>query len=167
MPRLARLSTALLLGLGVSIAVTAAEGERRTAPDQRVIKILDAEGLKYSIEDSGEISVVIEWSNDAGRTQLVRIPSSTFRWQQAEYRDVYSVAFETAPGRAVDAALADRLLIANNDSTLGFFAKQGDVVMNIARIPANAAPSMLREAIFFVGETADELEKEQTGKDDY
>lgn len=140
---------------------------KKVPPDARVAKALDAEKLRWEVEESGEYSVVIEWSNDAGRTQLVRIPSDTFRWQGAEYRDVYSVAFETVGGRPVDAALANRMLVENNDSLLGFWAKQGDVVMNIARIRADATPSELRAAVFFVGETADDLEKEVTGKDDY
>jgi len=150
------------------VASTSVHAEdKKIPPDPRVSRALDAEKLRFEIEDSGEYSVVIEWSNDGGRTQLVRIPSDTFRWQGSEYRDVYSVAFVTDPGKPVDGALANRLLIENNDSLLGFWAKQDDVVMNIARIPADAPPSMLRAAVFFVGETADDLEKEVTRKDDY
>lgn len=146
--------------------VAQAQG-KQVPPDARVSRALDAEKLNWDIEDSGEYSVVIEWSNDGGRTQLVRIPSDTFRWQGAEFRDIYSVAFETAPGRPVDTALANRLLVENNDSLLGFWARQDDVVMNIARIRADATPSEVRAAVFFVGESADDLEKEVTGKDDY
>jgi hypothetical protein len=141
--------------------------DKKIPPDPRISRALEAEKLRFEIEESGEYSVVIEWSNDDGRTQLVRIPSDTFRWQGVEYRDVYSIAFKTAPGKPVDGALANRMLVENNDSLLGFWAKQGDVVMNIARIPADAPPSMLRAAVFFVGETADNLEKEVTRKDDY
>lgn len=163
--------TTLLTGLAVLIAsaVTAdlAAQDKKIPPDTRVSKALEAENLKFEIEESGEYSVVIEWSNDAGRTQLVRIPSDTFRWQGGEYRDVYSVAFVTDEGKAVDGALANRLLVENNDSLLGFWARQGDVVMNIARIPAAAPPSMLRAAVFFVAESADDLEKEITREDDY
>jgi hypothetical protein len=160
--------TTLIASLLALASVTAAHAEdKRIPPDPRIAKALDAEKLRYDVEASGEYSVVIRWSNDAGRTQLVRIPSDTFRWQGGEYRDVYSVAFEAAPGKPVDAALANRLLVENNDSLLGFWAKQGDVVMNIARIRADATPSELRAAIFFVGETAYDLEKEVTRKDDY
>jgi hypothetical protein len=141
--------------------------DKKIPPDARISKALDSENLRYTVEESGEYSVVIEWSNDAGRTQLVRIPSDTFRWQGGEYRDVYSVAFVTDEDKPVEGALANRLLVENNDSLLGFWAKQGDVVMNIARIPAGATPSTLRAAVFFVAETADDLEKEVTRKDDY
>lgn len=156
---------ALLAGSAFPLASLAED--KKIPPDARVSKALDSENLRYTVEESGEYSVVIEWSNDAGRTQLVRIPSDTFRWQGGEYRDVYSVAFVTDEGKPVDGALANRMLIENNDSLLGFWAKQGDVVMNIARIPANATPSILRAAVFFVAETADDLEKEVTRKDDY
>lgn len=159
-------SAVLLLPLLIA-ASAAPAADKRIPPDPRVARALEAEKLDYTIEESGEYSVVIEWSNDAGRSQLVRIPSDTFRWQGGEYRDVYSVAFRTAVGKPVEAKLADRLLIENNDSLLGFWAKQGDTVMNIARIRANATPSELRAAIVFVAETADELEKEVTRKDDY
>lgn len=158
-------AVAVAIAFATSAAVQAQE--KRIPPDPRISRALDAEKLRFEIEESGEYSVVIEWSNDGGRTQLVRIPSDTFRWQGAEYRDVYSVAFVTDKGRPVDGALANRMLVENNDSLLGFWAKQDDVVMNIARIPADASPSVLRAAVFFVGETADDLEKEVTRKDDY
>jgi len=161
------LVAALAFVAGSAISLGSIAQDKKISPDSRISKALDSENLRYTVEDSGEYSVVIEWSNDDGRTQLVRIPSDTLRWQGGEYRDVYSVAFVTDEGKAVDGALANRMLVENNDSLLGFWAKQGDVVMNIARIPANATPSILRAAVFFVAETADDLEKEVTPKDDY
>lgn len=107
--------------------------------------------------------MVQRWrAHPAGADPFGHLPLAGF-----EYRDVYSVAFETAGGKPVDGALANRLLVENNDSLLGFWARQDDVVMNIARIRADATPSEVRAAVFFVGESADDLEKEVTGKDDY
>jgi hypothetical protein len=140
-----------------------AEGEA----DKRVLDALDSEDIKHEVEDNGEISVVISWSNDAGRSQAVRIQSKTFSWGNNEYRDIYSIAFKTDKSNLVERALANRLLSENNQSTLGFWATQDDTVFSIARLPAKATPSMLREAIFFVAEKADDLEKELLKTDDF
>lgn len=135
--------------------------------DQRVIDALEAEDLNHTVNDNGEISVTIEWSNDGGRTQLVRIQSDTFSWANNEYRDIYSIAFKTQNNGDVERTLASRLLRENNDSTLGFWGMQNDTVFSIARLPAKATPSQLREAVFFVAEKADDLEKEILKTDDF
>jgi hypothetical protein len=144
-------------------AALAADGK----PDQRLLDALEAEDLKHTVQENGEISVTIEWSNDGGRTQLVRMQSDTFSWSNNEYRDIYSIAFKTADGGDVERKLASRLLRENNDSKLGFWGMQEDTVFSIARLPAKATPSQLREAIFFVAEKADDLEKEILTTDDY
>ncbi len=135
-------------------------------PDKRVLDALDSEDIKYEIQDNGEISVLIEWT-DEKRSQIVRIQSKTFSWQQNEYRDVYSIAFKTDDPERLQRGLANRLLKENNESVLGFWATQDDTLFNIVRISAKATPSQLREAVFFAAEHADNLEKELLKTDDY
>lgn len=158
------LCTAAVLAL---MAVPAYAADKQQPPDERVASALKAADLRFNLEDSGEYSVLIEWSNDGDRTHVARIPSATFRWQQTEWRDVYAVAYKIKGDGLVEAKLANRLLVENNDSLLGFWARQGDTLLYIARIPATATPSVLREAVMHVGEMADDLEKEVTRADDY
>jgi hypothetical protein len=135
-------------------------------PDKRLLDALDAENIKYEVQDNGEISVLIEWT-DEKRSQIVRIQSKTFSWQQNEYRDVYSIAFKSDDPQRLQRALANRLLEENNKSVLGFWGTQDDTVFNIVRISAKATPSQLREALFFAAEHADNLEKELLRTDDF
>lgn len=135
-------------------------------PDARLLAALDDQNLRYEVRDSGEISVTIEWTND-GRTQLVSLQSETFSWKTHEYRDIYSIALKMEEDDGLSRKLANRLLRENNASTLGFWAIQDGTLMNIVRLPADASPKLLRDAIFFAGEQADELEKEVLKTDDY
>ena len=141
------------------------EGDAEAKVDPRIRAALEAEGLDYTVGRSGDLEVLIEFS-DEGRSQFVRLQSSVRRYRGIDYRDVYSMAYRFDSGAGLDPALAQRLLEANNDYTLGFWAVQGDVVFSIARIPAQASPAMVREAISFVAAEADDLEKELLGSDE-
>lgn len=139
---------------------------REERVDPRLRAALEAEGFEYTVSRGGDLQVLIHFNED-DRSQYVRLQSSTRRFRNIEYRDVYSTAFHFDAAAGLDAALARRLLESNNTFTLGFWALQDDVVFSIARIPAQASPAMVREAIGFVAAEADELEKELLGSDDY
>lgn len=152
--------------LSCCAAACFAAGAAAAEPDQRLLDALDAEDIKYEVQDNGEISVLIEWT-DEKRSQIVRIQSGTFRWQQNDYRDVYSIAYKVEDPQRLPRALANRLLEENNKSVLGFWAMQDDTVFNIVRISTRATPSQLREALFYAAEYADNLEKELLKSDDF
>ncbi|MCG6118199.1 MAG: hypothetical protein MEQ07_08425 [Aquimonas sp.] len=134
--------------------------------DPRLRAVLEAEGLEYTVGHGGDLEVLIRFSDDS-RSQFVRLQSSTRRYRNIEFRDIYSTAYQFDLSRGLDPALARRLLEANNTYTVGFWAVQDDRVFSIARIPGQASPAMVREAIRFVAAEADELERELLGSDDY
>lgn len=134
--------------------------------DGRVSKALDAENMTYTTTDSGEFQWVVEWQKEQ-RSQAVRVQSSTRRWQQNEMRDIYSIAYKFNASRGLPAELAMRLLNESNNSDLGFWVVQGEYVLATARVPADAKPSLIREAMNHVAELADNLELELLGTDDY
>lgn len=160
-PRFQRLAVCAL-----ALACLPTLADDKVAPDKRLTDALDAEDINYTAQDSGEVSVTIQWSDD-GRSQAVRIQSTTRRWKESEYRDVYSMAYTVKGADSIDATLARRLLEEGNTFPLGFWALQGDTVFSIARVPANASPRQLHDAIGFVAQYADELEKELAGNDEY
>ncbi|MBK9494813.1 MAG: hypothetical protein BWZ07_01434 [Alphaproteobacteria bacterium ADurb.BinA280] len=157
-----------IVGLGLAGPIAAEEAVEKESeqPDKRLIEALESEGLKYEILDTGELSVLIEWT-DENRSQIVRLQSKTFRFQQHEYRDIYSLGYEIKEGEQLPIALATRLLTESNTSKLGFWALQEHQVYNIARMASRSTPSQIREAIFYVAQYADDLEKELLGTDDF
>ena len=98
--------------------------------------------------------------------QSVTLQSRTLRYEVGEQRDVYSLAHRFDGEEALDPALLQRLLGENNTFTLGFWALQDRHLYAIARIPARASPLQVREAVRFVAEVADDLERELSGDAD-
>ena len=148
--------TLLLLALNVHAA----------EPDKRVKAGLDAEQLNYDVDEDGDYKVTLSFHDDNDRTQLVIVQSATFTYRQTEFREIFSAGLMLDDAGKMDLGLARRLLEENSTSKLGFWGVEDDVVWAIARIPANAPASTLREAINFVAIRADDLEKERQGGDD-
>ena len=157
---------AVVLGFSGPIFAEEMPEKESPQPDKRLIEALESEGLKYEVLETGELSVLIEWT-DENRSQIVRLQSKTFRFQQHEYRDIYSLGYEIKEGEQLPIALATRLLTESNTSKLGFWALQEHQVYNIARMASRSTPSQIREAIFYVAQYADDLEKELLGTDDF
>lgn len=147
---------------------TADEGELKEAKaarvDTRLRAAVDAAGLSYDINARADLQLVIEY--DDGRSQSVTLQSTTLRYDVGEQRDVYSLAHRFGEDETLDPALLQRLLGENNTFTLGFWALQDRHLYAIARIPARASPLQVREAVRFVAEVADELERELSGDAD-
>jgi hypothetical protein len=154
---------ALLLALPAPAQDVEAEGEI----DARVARALKAEKLEYSVDAKGNAKVVMSFSDDAERTQLVTVQSVTFSYRQVEFREIFSAALKASDKNGLDLNLARRLLEESSKSKLAFWGIEDDVVWAIARIPADASSATLREAIDFVAVRADELEKERLGTDEF
>ncbi len=157
-----------LFGLALSLALPAPAQDVEGEPlDPRVAKALAAEKLEYSVDAKGNAKVVMSFSDDAERTQLVTLQSVTFSYRQVEFREIFSAALKAGDRNGLDLDLARRLLEESSKSKLAFWGIEDDVVWAIARIPADASSATLREAIDFVAVRADELEKERLGTDEY
>ncbi len=145
-----------------------AAGTPAAAPqaDERVKVALDRLKLKYAIGDRGTYSVVF---NVDKRRQTIFVNSSTQEFNGTEIRLVTSTAFKVDGNLPVEKANA--LLNDNNRRKLGGWRVVGNnganYVVYAIQLPANADDNLLRTAIAAAMQSADALELEETGKDEY
>jgi len=137
-----------------------------TAPDARVETALKAAQLGFLI-DEGDFR--LDYKVDATRSQRVWIASATTSLPPLEIRDVWSVA---ARGKGtVPADLAVHLLQENVRMVLGAWqvnqGKDEYLVVFSAQVNADADAAALREVIEVVMYSADRIEKELSGKDEF
>lgn len=139
-----------------------------TAPvmDPRVDAALKAAGLPFTA-DGGDFR--LNYTLPDGRTQRVWIASKTTEIASIAFRDVWSVA-NRAKGN-LPPELADHLLKENVRMVMGAWqVSQGQdeylVVFSYA-IPADTNSDLLQEVIEAVTISADRMEKELTGKDEF
>ena len=164
-------STIRLLPLLLACVSAGAVAEEPAAPeapvlDTRVEAALHGAGLTFTA-DGGDFRM--KYTLPDGRTQLVWVASKTATIADTEFRDVWSVA-RRAPG-TLPAELAGHLLQENVRMVLGAWqVNQGQgeylVVFSYA-IPADATAGLLQEVLEAVTISADRMEKELTGQDEF
>jgi len=81
-------------------------------------------------------------------------------------REVWAPAYRASNG-AFPEEVANRLLEDSNSSKLGGWVKQGDTAVFVVKLAADATQSQLDDALDFVLRTADQMELELTGKDEF
>jgi len=155
--------TLLLTASGVAHGQTPVAA---TAPDARVETALKAAQLGFLI-DEGDYR--LDYKVDATRSQRVWISSGTTSLPPLEVRDVWSVA---ARGKGtVPADLAVHLLQENVRMVLGAWqvnqGKDEYLVVFSAQVNADADAAALREVIEVVMYSADRIEQELSGKDEF
>lgn len=142
-------------------------GARTITPDARVEKLLKEAELNYTIDEDGDFR--LEFALDDDRSQLVWISSKTASYEVLEIRDVWSVAFRSK--EPLSAELANKALRKNGEMILGAWQvkKWGEeyVLAYAAQVAANTDAASLESAAEAVVVSADELEKELTGKDEF
>jgi len=140
--------------------------ESAKAPDARVEAHLKGAGLAYTL-DGGDFRLNYDLPN--GRSQLVWVASSTATLDKLEIRDVWSVAYRAKGALPYEMSL--RLLMENARMILGAWqVNQGTdeyLVVFSAPIVATADAATLQEVIEVVTLSADRIEKELTGKDEF
>jgi hypothetical protein len=161
-----RILAALTLLLTASGVAHAQAPAAAAAPDARVETALKAAQLGFLI-DEGDYR--LDYKVDATRSQRVWIASGTTSLPPLEVRDVWSVA---ARGKgAVPADLAVHLLQENVRMVLGAWqvnqGKDEYLVVFSAQVNADADAAALREVIEVVMYSADRIEKELSGKDEF
>ncbi len=158
-----------LLLMGGSLVSQTAFGQVGAKPmaDQRVEKLLQAAELKYRIDEDGDF--VLGNRIDEQRTQLAWILSRTSQLGTMEIRQIWSIAYRSA--EPIPPKIAARLLEQNGQVKLGAWQirKMGEnyVAVFAAQIAADTDTKTLLLALHAVTTTADEMEKELTGKDDF
>jgi hypothetical protein len=152
---------------GAEAAAVEAEDKAPGKLDVRVRKALEAEQLEFEVDPKGDAKIILRFTDDGDRTQLVIVQSATFSYRQTEFREVFSAGLKADDEKGLDLALARRLMEESSRSKLAFWGIEDGVVWAIARIPADASPGSLREAVDFVAVRADDLEKERLGTDEF
>ena len=159
---------ALVAVLLAGAAAGAAAQDAPAAPvlDARVEAALKTTGLPYTV-DGGDFR--LNFTLPDGRTQLVWIASKTTKIASTEFRDVWSVASRTKG--SLPAELADHLLKENVRMVLGAWqvsqGKDEHLVVFSYAVPADTNADLLQEVIEAVTISADRMEKELTGKDEF
>lgn len=137
-----------------------------TVPDARVESALKSAGLGYLL-DEGDFR--LDYKVDGERSQRVWVASGTTSLPPLELRDVWSVAAR-GTGR-VPPELATHLLQENVRMVLGAWqvnqGKDEYLVVFAAQVDAAADAATLREVIEVVMYSADRIEKEISGKDEF
>ena len=160
-----RTMAACLLATALPLA-NAQEGAEGKTPDPRVAATLQEAKLGYRLDD-GDFR--LEYDVGDSRSQLVWVASGTTKLDQLEIRDVWSVASHGTG--TLPAELAGHLLRENARMILGAWqVNQGldeYLVVFSAPVIAGADAAMLREVIEVVTISADRIEKELTGRDEF
>ena len=141
--------------------------ERKTAPDARIQKVLEARKIEYELTRTGNFKVTFNLKS--GRSQVAFISSATYRYMNLEIREIVSPAYRSAT--PFTAEIADRLLSDNNDKKLGAWVmqkeKDGYYALFVTKVPADSSEEYFISALRLTLEAADEMEKELTGKDEF
>lgn len=161
MPRILALP-ALLLGLALPAH---AEDPAPVAPDAALGKQLAAAGVKFTADEDGDYQMTFELED--GRTQLVYVLSRAESYGSNRVREVWSPGYRYSTPE-LDAKVANRLLQNSGEVIMGGWVRQKSTAMFVVKIPADASPAELRDAIEAAAACADAIEKELTGgKDEF
>lgn len=156
-----------LLSAGLASAVVAQSAAVPPGTDTRIEAQLESAELEYTIDEDGDFR--LEYALPDGRTQVVWVASRTSTLYALEMRDLWSVAMRSRG--APSAELANRLLQDNAARILGAWQVQrsGDeyLVLFSAQLPATADLATVVQAMEAVMATADAMEKDLTGSDEF
>ncbi|MCD4829898.1 MAG: hypothetical protein K8R90_10760 [Candidatus Cloacimonetes bacterium] len=135
--------------------------------DARVPKLLDQIGVDYELDDDGDYQLYYAWND--GRSQLIWIRGVTEDFHGMEVREVFSYAYDS--DGPMPANVARHLLSSNAGYKIGAWELRvtGDTNYGIfvARIGTDMNASSLEHVLDAVSVTADEMEKELLGTDDW
>ena len=158
-------SLAALLVPGAQLAQ--AQDAPPTVADARVERLLEEATVEHSVDADGDFRLVYDIGS--GRRQVVWIPSGTSDFGALEIRQVWSIAHRSKGPLPAD--LANRLLDRNGAVILGAWLTEqaGDEVGVIfaVQVAAETDALTLRSVIHAVATTADAMEKDLTGGDDF
>jgi hypothetical protein len=160
------LAVALLFAL--TGPLLAAVAEDSPAGDPRIAKTLEELEILYEVDSDADYKILYEWEDD-GRSQVAFINSATEKLDDLELREVWSVAYVSDKPLPVE--IANRLLIDSYDKKLGAWQllKTEDQYITVyaVKVDANADPKFLQLALEAALTSADEMEKELLGSDEF
>jgi len=157
-----------LVSLSVAMPAVAADTvsmrETHRSADPAIARQLDSLEYKYEVDDDGDYKLAFDMDN--GRSQLAFVISALESFGEVKVREVWAPAYRASNG-AFPEEVANRLLEDSNSSKLGGWVKQGDTAVFVVKLAADATQSQLDDALDFVLRTADQMELELTGKDEF
>ena len=145
-------------------ADTASTHETVRSADPYIAGLLDKLEYKYEVDDDGDYKLAFDMDN--GRSQLAFVISAMESFGEMKVREVWAPAYRASAGE-FPVAVANRLLEDSHSSKLGGWVKQGDTAVFVVKLAADATQSQLDDALDFVLRTADQMELELTGKDEF
>lgn len=151
---------AVLLGLLGTASVVAADSN----PDRAVGRLLDSLKYTYDVDDDGDYKLVFDTEGD--RSQLVFVRSAVEKFGSHHVREIWSPGYRSSSAQ-FPALVANRLLEDSNSSKMGGWVKQGDTAMFVVKVDADASAEQLSDAIDAAIRSADAIELELTGKDEF
>jgi len=156
----------------VSLATSMPGLASDTVPTRETVRSADPaiaqqlDELKYKYEVDGDGDYRLGFDMDGGRSQQAFVISLVESFGEVKVRELWAPAYRATNGE-FPAAVANRLLEDSNSSKLGGWVKQGDTAVFVVKLAADASRSQLDDALDFVLRTADQMEKELTGKDEF
>jgi hypothetical protein len=145
-------------------ADTTSTRETVRSADPSIAKLLD--GLEYKYEVDGDGDYKLGFDMDNGRSQLAFVISAVESFGDMQVREVWAPAYR-ASSDEFPVAVANRLLEDSQSSKLGGWVKHGDTAVFVVKLAADASRDQLDDALDFVLRTADQMELELTGKDEF
>lgn len=164
-----RLFALAVATLSMSMCVPALAADTKPDATQRsadpvIARQLDSLKYQYQVDDDGDYKLTFDLDN--GRTQLAFVISAVEKFGNFQVREVWAPAYRAVNGEFPE-AVANRLLDDSNASKLGGWVKQGDMAVFVVKLAADATAGQLDDAIDFVLRSADQMEQELTGKDEF
>ncbi|MDR0181791.1 YbjN domain-containing protein [Lysobacter arvi] len=147
------------------VAATAAStGETDRSADPAIARQLDSLKYQYEVDEDGDYKLAFDM--DDGRSQLAFVISDVESFGDTKVREVWAPAYRSSAAQ-FPSEVANRLLEDSHASKLGAWVKQGDMAVFVVKLSADASQAQLSDALDFVLRTADQMEKELTGKDEF
>jgi hypothetical protein len=154
----------LLAPLALTLLVLPASAQDAPS-DARVEQALAQNNVNYSAEENGDYRVLFTLPNE--RSQLVWISPRTDTIGSLDIRRVFSYAASFDNGESLPNDWAGRLLRSNSGYIVGSWAQTGTRLVFSANVPADASDRVLLDTMALVMTTADDVEAELTGADDW
>ena len=138
------------------------QGDAREC-DKRLIKAMDATGLKYRVDNDNDVNVVMDTTG--GRTQLVIVNSATEKYAGIEVREVWSIVGDLPKSKVTRDVLFD-LMYASAKMKMGAYVlypsknNEGGARFHfVVQVDSESDGDTLKAIVELVAKAADEQEK--------
>jgi hypothetical protein len=145
------------------LALPAHAADPAPVADAALGKQLDALDIKYEVDEDADYKMTFEL--EGGRTQMVFARSPVETTGSHRIREIWSPGLKYSTPE-LDAKVANRLLQNSGEVIMGGWVRQKSMAMFVVKIPAQATPEQLRDAIEAAAACADAIEQELTSRDE-